>query len=382
VSTLLGHRSAGFLIVLSALPILSSCAKDDASAQSPRSGPPPVPVVVAQVEQRDSPVQLREMAIVEPYTTVTIKPQVAGQLTTVHFSEGQDVKRGDLLFTIDPRSFEAELQVANANLARDEALAKDAESEAERQAELFKSSSASQREYQSAKAIAESRRAQVLADQAAVNKAALDLEYCSIKSPVDGRTGSVLVHAGNIVKENDTNLVTLNQVLPILVTFSVPEQHLERIKQYRLAGDLTVSATIPQDDGPPEQGVLSFVDNQVDRTTGMILLKATFANEKRRLWPGQYVTILLTLTMQRDAVVVPTQALQTGPNGQFVYVVKDDSTVEMRPVTPERAIDGDTIVSQGLAAGERVVTDGQLRLVRGSKVAIKNAPTSAKDSPK
>jgi membrane fusion protein, multidrug efflux system len=383
VPRVLRRRFAVFSILLSALPLLCSCGKNDASAQSPGAGnQAPVPVAAADVVQRDTPVQLRAFAAVEPYTTVTIKPQVAGQLTTVHFAEGQDVKRGDLLFTIDPRPFQAELQAANGNLARDEALARDAESEAARQASLFKSSSASQREYESAKAIAESRRAQVLADQAAVDKAGLDLEYCSIRSPIDGRTGSLLVHAGNIVKENDTTLVTLNQVCPIYVTFSVPEQHLEQIKQYRLAGELQVSATIPQDEGPPEQGVLSFLDNQVDRTTGMITLKGTFANEKRRLWPGQYVNVLLTLTVQPNTVLVPTQALQTGQNGQFVYVVKADATVEMRPVTPERAIDGETVISRGLAVGERVVTDGQLRSVRGSRVAIKNQATSAKDSPK
>ena len=285
---------------------IGGCSRDSANAQDPARGAGvAVPVMAAEVVQKEAPVQLREIGTVEPYATVTIKPQVSGQLTIVHFTEGQDVKAGDLLFTIDPRPFEAELRAANGNLARDEALAKDAESEAARQADLFKKGSATQREYDSTQAIAESRRAQVLADQAAVEKASLDLEYCSIKSPIDGRTGSLLVNAGNIVKENDTTLLTLNQVRPVYVTFSVPEQNLERIKQYRLAGELTVSALIPQDDGPPEQGVLSFLDNQVDRSTGMIALKGTFGNEGRRLWPGQYVNVLLTLTKQPNAVLVP-----------------------------------------------------------------------------
>jgi multidrug efflux system membrane fusion protein len=347
------------------------CSKPGAAAGQAVRETPVTPVVVASAEKRDVPVQIRAIARVEAYATVTVRPQVGGQVVGVHFSEGQEVKADDLLFSIDSRPYEAALRQAQANLARDTALAKDAEEEAAWKADLMRQNAAAQREYDSSRAHAESLRATVDADLAAVERAELDLAYCTIRSPLAGRTGSLLVHAGNIVEANKTALVDINQIHPIYVAFAVPEQHLSAVKQEQAGGPLLVEAFIPNEDAPPARGTLTFIDNQVDRSTGTITLKGTFENEPRRLWPGQFVTAVLTLRMLPDAVVVPTAALQTGQAGQFVFVVRDDQTVEMRPVVAGMAVGGDTVVDQGLSADETVVIDGQLRLVGGSKVSIR-----------
>lgn len=366
-----------FFALFCGAALSSSCNNNTSDGQGPNAeAKPAVPVTVVTVTQRDVPVQLRAIAAVEPYATVTIKPQVAGQLTTVHFSEGQDVALGQLLFSIDPRPFEAALRQAEGNLSRDEALAKDAESEAAWKADLLKQGVAAQREFESAQATAASRRATVLADQAAMEKARLDLAYCSIHSPSEGRTGRLHVNAGNILKANETELVVIKQLRPIYVSFSVPEHYLGRIREYQAAGPLLVQASLGQDEGPAESGVLSFINNEVDRSTGMITLKGTFANENRRLWPGQYVNAVLNLTTLVGAVVAPAEAVQPGPSGRFVYVVKEDLSVELRPVETSIVLDGEMVVSRGLSGGECVVTEGHLRLTPGAKIQIKNQPAT------
>ena len=221
------------------------------------------------------------------------------------------------------------------------------------------------------KAAIENAKAGVQASQAAVENARIQLGYCFIRSPLEGRTGSMLIPQGNVVKANDISILTINQITPIYVSFSVPEQNLGDIKRYGGAGKLRVTTILPQEEKGPEEGLLTFVDNAVDQTTGTIRLKATFENRDRRLWPGQFVNVLLTLTTQTNAVVVPSQAVQTGQDGSYAFVVKADSTVEMRPLTPERTFDGETVIVRGLASGERVVTEGQLRLVPGAKVEEK-----------
>jgi multidrug efflux system membrane fusion protein len=248
-------------------------------------------------------------------------------------------------------------------------VARDAEREAQRVAGLFASGSAADRERDQAQADADAKAAQVKADEAAVESAELELGYCTIRSPVDGRVGARLADAGNVLKENETPLVLINQVHPIYVSFSVAERHLATIRQYMAAGPLAVEARVPRSDAPPEQGKLTFVDNEVDRTTGMIRLKGTFANGDNRLWPGQYVDVTLILATRPNAVVVPTQAVQAGPAGQFVFVVDEQKKVEMRPVSVGDALDGWSVVLSGLKAGEEVVTDGQLRLTPGAVVA-------------
>ena len=317
------------------------------------------------------PVQLQAIGSVEAYSTVSVKTQVTGELTGVYFQEGEDVKKGALLFTLDKRPFEAELKKQEANLEHDIAQARLARLDATRYEGLLREGVISQQQFDQAQANADQLDAAVRADQAAVENARVQLIYCSIYSPIHGRTGTLMIHQGNMIKANDTPfLVNINQVEPIRVAFTVPEQYLAEIKRSAAAGKLLVQAAI-QADNRPAVGVLSFIDNSVDPSTGTIKLKGEFANTDRRLWPGQFVDITLVLHTQQNAMVVPTQAVQTGQQGQFVFVIKPDMTVEARPVSVNRSISGEAIIDHGLVAGERVVTDGQLRLVPGSKVSIK-----------
>ncbi len=340
-----------------------------------------MPVVVATVEQKTVPVQVRAIGNVEAYSTVSIKPLVSGELMAVHFREGQDVRKGELLFSIDPHPFEVALQQSEANLARDAALADNARLQAERYARLIAEGVVSSQQNDVARSEAAALDAAVRADKAAVERVKIDLRHCSIYSPMDGRTGSLMVHPGNLVKANDVPiLVVIHQVNPIYVNFAVPEQHLDQVKKYMAVGRLKVEAIISEDPRRPEQGTLSFVDNAVDSTTGTIHLKATFANRERRLWPGQYVNVVLTLTSEPNVTVVPSQALQTGQNGQYVFVVKADQTAESRPVVPGRTVEGETIIVKGLRPGETVVTDGQVRLVPGAKVKVRGAPETSQDA--
>jgi multidrug efflux system membrane fusion protein len=372
----------GVLVAVSGFVLaLGACSKTGTGADPPKGpGAAAAPVRVGKAVQEDVPVQIRAIARVEAYSTVTVRARVPGQIMSQHFADGEDVQAGAELFSIDPRPYEAALGQAEGTLARDIALAKDAAEEAAWQNSLLRQQVAAQREYDRAQAAADAAQAAVRAEQAAVEQARLNLEYCSVQSLLDGRAGAALAKVGNVVKADDTPLVVLNQINPIYVTFAVPEQNLARIKKYQATGALAVEAVIPQDEGPAEHGELTFVDNQVDRTTGMILLKGTFSNAKRRLWPGQFVNVTLSLTTEAGAIVVPSQAVQTGQSGQYVFVVKEDQTVEMRPVTVGLVLDNRTVIQSGVAAGETVVTDGQLRLVPGAKVSIKEGPTSAPTS--
>ena len=332
-----------------------------------------VPVVVATVEQKDVPVQIKTIGSVEPFATVAIKARVGGEIKQVNFKEGQDVTKGQLLFVIDPRPLETSLRQAEANLAKDRALATKAETDARRYAELIKKDFVSREQYDQAKATAESLAAIVQADEVAVQNARLQLSYCFINSPLTGRTGNLKADQGNLIKADaDTSMVVINQIQPIYVSFSLPQQYLPDIKKYMALGKVRVKAVIANDDQRPEEGVLTFVNNTVDTATGTFLVKATYDNPERKLWPGLFVNVVVHLTSQPNAVVAPSQAMQTGQQGQFVFVVKDDLTAEARPVEVDRTFDGEVIVKKGLAPGERVVTNGQLRLVPGAKMQIKN----------
>jgi multidrug efflux system membrane fusion protein len=364
---------------LAALLAAAGCSKPQAAP----AATPAVPVSVATVVQKTVPVQVRAIGNVQAYSTVSIKPQVSGELTAVHFQEGQDVRKGELLFSIDRRPFEVALQEAEANLARDVARAENARIQAGRYARLLQEGVVSSQQNDQAIAETDALNATVRADKAAIEKAKLDLQYCSIASPIEGRTGSLMVHQGNLVKANDNPvLVVINQLNPIYVDFAVPEQYLAGVKKFMAEGTLTVEAAVPGEpkdlaevSGRPtarrEQGALSFVDNAVDSATGTVHLKATFPNQQRRLWPGQFVDVVLRLTAQSNAVVVPAQAIQTGQAGQYVFVVKPENTVESRPVVAGATVAGETIVEEGLRPGETVVTDGQLRLVPGTRVRVK-----------
>lgn len=330
-----------------------------------------VPVKIGDVTRQNVPVQINAIGNVEAYNTVSVKALVEGEIIDVHFREGQDVRQGDLLFQIDPRPYGAALKQAEGALARDIAQAKNAEEQAKRYEILVQKDYVSRDQYDQLRANADALAAAVQADKANVENARLQLAYCTIKSPIDGRVGSVLINKGNVVKANDVAMVTINKITPIYVTFSVPEQNLSDIKKYKAEGSLKMEAIIPGDEKRPAQGVLTFINNAVDTATGTIQLKGTFENRDKRLWPGQFVNVVVTLTTQRNAVVMPSAALQAGQQGQYVFVVKPDFTVESRPVVVARSFGDLAVVAQGVTPGEKVITDGQLNLIPGTHVELK-----------
>lgn len=362
---------------LLAVPVLSVLLSTGCGAGSKAGGPPPpVPVRVGDVKRLSVPLDVSAIGHVEAYSTVSVKPRVGGEVTEVAFREGDDVKAGALLFVIDPRPFEAALAEAKANLARDRARLTEAEQTLKRYQDLIKKEYITQEQFDQARANDEALRATTQGDEAAIETAKLNLSFCRITAPVPGRTGSLLVHPGNIVKANDDKpLVVINRVEPVYVSFAIPEEEFGEVKRRSAGTRLKVAAT-PQG-GRQETGELTFLDNTVDSTTGTILLKASFPNHDRALWPGQYVNVSLTVRVDEDAVVAPVDAVQTGQAGTYVYLVKADQTVEIRNVAVRRNWGGWALVASGLAPGDRVVTDGQLRLSAGARISEKSeaAPT-------
>ncbi|OOP55904.1 MAG: efflux transporter periplasmic adaptor subunit [Candidatus Brocadia carolinensis] len=331
-----------------------------------------VPVTVAVAEQKDVPIQIRTIGNVEAYSTVLVKTRVEGELSRVYFKEGQEVRKGDLLFMIDPRPFKALLTQFEANLARDTAQMKKAEADVRRYEELIKSGVVSKQEYDQYRANFEAFSATVKADEAAVVNARLQLGYCHIRSPINGRIGRLEVNQGNMVKDIDTILVTINQTKPIYVSFYLPEQGLSEVRRYMAQKSLKVEAIVPNDEINPVTGTLTFINNEVNESTGTILLKALFSNEDESLWPRQFVNVILTLKTQPGAVVIPSHAIQVGQEGNYVFVVMPDFTVESRPVVLGNSFNQETVIAKGIQPGEKVVIDGQFQLVHGSKVEIKN----------
>ena len=368
------------ILLLTLLAVsISGCSKSEKAAAS---GPPPtVPVTVATVEKKDVPITIRAIGNVEPIQKVDVKSQIAGQVMDVHFKEGDEVKKGDILFQIDPRQGEADLNKALGQLARDKAAAENAKADAARYDQLFKQGVTSRQEFDRVSSAADQAQAAVAADQAAVDNARLQLKYTKIEAPVSGKTGNLAVTVGNIVKSNEAVLVTINQISPIYVTFSVPEQQLPEVKKYMNSG-LKVEALPPGASvGTGVEGKVTFVDNAVDVQTGTLKLKATFANTKETLWPGAFVDVVLTLTEQPNAIVVPSAGVNVSQNGQYVFLVKPDKSVAMQPITVQRTFGDRSIVSEGLKPGDVVVTDGQLRLSEGSKIEIKGQYQQPKPIP-
>jgi multidrug efflux system membrane fusion protein len=353
--------------------LLLSCAacttkKDKTKAK------PPVPVKVVLAVQKNVPVQVKAIGNIEAYTSVAIKSQVNGQIARIHFTEGSDVGKGALLISIDPEPFQATLSQCEAALAKDQAQAKFAVEQAKRYEGLLKDGIVTHDQYDQLRANADSLAAAVVADRATIKNARIQLGYCSIRSPISGRTGTIALQPGNLVKANDLSIVTINQLTPIYATFSLPEKRLAEVKRAMAAGQLKIEAVIPNEPGRTEIGTISFLDNAVNQATGTIKLKGVFANTSRKLWPGQFTDVLITLASRENAVVIPTHAIQTSQQGEFVYVVKPDSTVEMRQVTSAAAAGVETVVEKGLAPGETVVVDGQLRLTPGATVETKEQP--------
>jgi membrane fusion protein, multidrug efflux system len=365
IRTYVFHTPLATLLLLTA-----GCANKEAvQAAKPAAA---APVRIATVASRTMPVELQAIGNVEAISTVTIKAQISGQLVGVHFKEGDFVKKGQLLFTIERPPFEAALRQAEGTLAKDEAQSLNSKLDAERYQGLGKQGVVSKQQVDAAGAAANAMAATVAADKAAVETAKINLEYTAIYSPINGRTGSVGVKEGNLVKANDVPiLVTINQIEPIYVSFSIPEQQLAELKQYSNAKSLKVDAA-PQGSTQHFQGKLTFIDNSVDLTTGTIKLKATFDNAAHALWPGQFADVNLMLKSQPNAIVVPTAALQTSQNGTFVYVINQDLTAQPQAVKVGWNIGEETVIASGLQPGQRVVTDGQLRLTPGAKVDIKS----------
>ncbi|HVY70358.1 MAG TPA: efflux RND transporter periplasmic adaptor subunit [Verrucomicrobiae bacterium] len=359
------HAARVLLVTL----LASGCSEKKAPAA--KAAGAPVPAVVAKAVEKDMPVQIHAIGNVQAYSTVTIRSQVTGQLVKIHFQEGQEVKKGDLLFSIDRRPFAGMLEAAKANLARDTAQLENARVEHAREQKLLEANLVSRDEYEKAEAMFKALQGTVMADQAGVSNATLNLEFTEIRSPINGRTGNLLAHEGNIIKAPDDQMLTITQVHPIYVSFGVPEQSLPEIRKRMRETKLMVSVNYVNLDKPRPAGVLSFIDNTVDPTTGLIQLKATFDNTDDALWPGQFVEASLQLSEQARAVVVPSQAIQTGQKGEFIFVVKDDQSVELRPVTLGLMEKGETVIKSGIKAGETVVIDGQLRLVPGAKINAK-----------
>ena len=362
-------RSTRTAICLVAFATLASaCAKQQAA---PPERPPTI-VTVAKVTQKTMPVVVTAVGNVEAISTISIRAQVAGEVQNIRFKEGDFVKKGQVLLTIDPRPYEAALAQAKAALARDKATGTYNRAQAQRYKTLFDQGVVPAEQVDSFTSAADASDAVVNADEAAVKTAELNLEYCTIESPLDGRTGTVMVKAGNLVKVADVPIVVINQVNPIYVNFTVPQQYWPDIKEDIERRALHVTVTIPQNAGRPVEGTLTFVDNIVDSTTGTIHLRGTFENSQDRLWPGLYVSVLLTLSQQSNATVVPAHSIVTTQQSSYVYVVKANNTVEQRTVMPNRTIDNDTVVDKGLQPGEVIVIDGQVNLVPGAKIEAKN----------
>ena len=367
---------------LALLPLFAAACSGEAVQSTPQ--PPAggrggaqaaVPIVTATATRKPMPITISVIGTVEASSTVAVRAQITGELNSVAFQEGDDVKKGQLLFSLDKRPLEAALKQAEANLARDMAQAANARSQSQRYEDLANRGIATKEQLETARTSATALEATVGADRAAVENARVQLQYATIYAPISGRTGALMVHAGNLVRGNDaTPLVVINQVTPINVSFAIPESRLTDFKSYLAKGSLLLEALPPNDSVAPSKGKVAFVDNQVDPTTGTIRVKGAFANGDRRLWPGQFVNVVVTLTTDPTSLVVPTAAVQTGQQGQYVFVVKPDQTAELRTVTVARAEGGQSVIKEGIVPGETVVTDGHIRLVPGSRVSIKSGP--------
>lgn len=389
------------MALLAAL-LLAGCQ----TQQKQTAGPPPeMPVTIATASVQPAPLEVAVVGTVEPSAKVEIKAQIAGQLMSVHFAEGQNVNQGDLLFEIDPKPLQQALHQVEAALERDRAQLRQAEAAVRRDQVQLKNADADAARYESlakegiaatqlalqyrttAESIKEtirldqaavgSAQASLKVDEAAIEKARIDLSYCHIRAPWSGRAGNLLVHAGNLVKVNDVPLVVIHRITPAFVTFNAPDKDVDAIRQFSALRKLAVQITARDNPAERTTGLLSVVDNTVDTQTGTIRLKATVANTSRSLWPGQFVDVLLTLDTTQKATVVPAEAVQVGQQGQFVYVVRGDKSVEPRVVSVGRTLESSVIITKGIAAGETVVTDGQMMLFPGAHVKVVSAPAAA-----
>jgi membrane fusion protein, multidrug efflux system len=367
-------------LVLGGALAAAACSGGEAAPSTPPAGGgrgggqgQAVPVTATAAQQKPVPLDVTAIGTVIAASTVAVRAQITGELMQVHFDEGDEVKQGQVLFTLDKRPFEAALAQADAQLQKDQAQLANAKAQAARYQDLAQRGIATREQVDQMTTQAAALEGTVAADRANIQSAKVQLDYATIDAPISGRTGLLQVHKGNLVRANDTApIVSINRITPVYVSFAVPESMLPQFKKYMAAGTIRVEAKAPTDDGPPSVGKIDFIDIAVDATSGTIKVKGTFPNSDRRLTPGQFVNVKVTLTTDPHATVVPSVAVQSGQQGTFVYVIKDDKTVEMRPVTIARTHGDDSIVATGVKPGESIVTDGQLRLVPGSRVSIKS----------
>jgi len=352
--------------------------KDDAAANAAKNRP--VPVMVAKVIEKTVPSEVKAIGNAEAYSTVVIKPQIGGMINKQSIRDGQSVSKGELLFTIDSRPFEVALKEAKARLERDTALLSKAEEDMNRYGRLIEKNVISKEQNEQVQTNVRALQATIKLDEAGIERTRIDLDYTGIKSPISGKVGSVLVNEGNVVKANDDRTIAvINQIQPIYVTFSVPERYLPGISRVLSQGKSEVTAFIEGDETNPEKGELAAIDNAVDKTTGTIKVKGLFANTNNRLWPGQFLRVSLKLSEIKGALIVPSKAVQTGVNGEFVYVVNlspssdRGGVVDLRLVKTGMIIDGQTVLEKGVNADERVVTDGHVLLTPGRAVEIKES---------
>jgi multidrug efflux system membrane fusion protein len=331
----------------------------------------PQPVLAADVVARPMPLQLEAIGRVQPIASVAVKARIDGQITQVAVADGQEVKAGDLLFVLDSRQAEAELARAEAMLQRDQAQLANAQRELDRLSPLAQKDFASKQQLDAARTAVAAAKATISADQAAVENDKVQLSYTTIQAPIDGRIGTIDQKLGSTIKAADAApLVTINQMRPIYVALSLPERDLAELQEALAAGPMAVAATIPGDQGMPQQGTVAYIENATDPETGTLSVKASFANAQERLWPGQFVNVAVTFRTEPNAIVVPSEAVQASQDGPLVFVIKPDDTVESRAVTVDRTVGTDSAIAKGLAPGERVVTVGQMRLTPGAKVAV------------
>jgi multidrug efflux system membrane fusion protein len=338
-----------------------------------KTGPSPrVPVVVGKVTAQSEPLSLNAVGFVEPIEAVSVKAQVSGVVTRVNFTEGQDVSAGQTLFQIDPRPFQAALNAAKAQLARDSSQAANAEIQSKRYSDLAQKDYVTQEQFDAARTQAEALKSTMRADEAAVEQARLNLGYASVTAPISGRTGSLLVKKGNVARANDLPLVVINQIRPIRASFAIPENQLPQVRKYASKKTLQVLVRTSRNGGSSAvKGRLVFMDNEVDANTGTFTLKAEFPNHDSSLWPGQFVDVELILTVESNVLTVPADAVVTGQDGTFVYSIGSDNKAVKRLVKVNRTLDSVAVIDEGVKAGETVVTDGQMRLVPGAVVEIK-----------
>ena len=363
-------KAVGFACVSTILALSTGCQKQD----PPAFERPPAPVTVVAAVTQDVPVYLDEVGKCVAREVVTVQPQVSGKITEIHFTDGADIKKGALLFTIDPRPFQAQLDAATANLAQAKAAMDLAKIQLSRYADLLKAQVVAQQDYDTRQNAVEVNQAQIDQNQAAVDTAKLNLEYTSIRSPIDGRAGHRLVDTGNVVTANMTSLLAIERMDPIYADFTIAENDLSAVQEKSVKGPLTVSVALPDEPNKPITGQLTFLDNAVQNTTGTVMLRATVPNSERRLWPGRFVNVRLVLNTVPHAIVIPASAPQLSATGSFVYVVKPDSTAESRAVKLGQRQGDLVVIDEGVKAGDQVIITGQTAVTPGGKVRIQQEP--------